>query len=583
MHFSASSGSSSDLQAQCDRRRRTRILLAAAITAALGAAFVAACSSSPANPPPTLGPDGGSDGGADTSSSTIGPDSSASSDVATSLDAGAVDTGEDVFMPEDSGADWLVPPNIPRDAGESTLAPLRQSCAFEAGAWPAQTVGNDYPIGSDIPINHILVIMQENRSFDHYLGRLVTQGYYSAGDFTTPPDGGTDDAGDASAGSGFAHSDQVDVDPTGWAVPDADGGLVPPHPDNEYCYGVDHSWGGQHNDWDNGLNDGFVKQNNPDGQRTMFYQDDSVIPFYYALADTFSIGDRYFCSVLSSTWPNRFFLMAGTSFGIGDNSACPVDTVANPAPQIFLSLEAGGHTWMDYTDGPHMEEFFPNFGFGPDALAHYGNVTTGKCNLFSDIRNGTLPDVGFMMGDEVSQFSDEGPSNLPGIGGHLVEEIIRALWESPSWKDTAVFITYDENGGLADHVPPAPACEPDGYVAQDGNGTALSHAPGTTGFNQTGFRVPFYVVSPYAKKHFVSHLVHDHSSILRFIETRFGLPALTGRDANSTPPMEMFDFQNPPFMTPPTITATTSVAQSILTQCNETLPPSTCYPDGGTQ
>ena len=369
-------------------------------------------------------------------------------------------------------------------------------------------------------------------------------------------------------GSGFSNSNQLDGPPAGWHNLDSDGGVVVPHADNEYCYGVGHSWGDQHYDWDNGLNDGFVVRNDPDGQRTFFYEDDTVIPFYYQLANTFAVGDRYYCSVLSSTWPNRFFLMAGTSFGIGDNSVCTVDTVDKPAPQIFSLLESGGHTWKDYTDGPHMVEFFPNFGFSPDALAHYGSV---KCTLFADIENGTLPDVSFVMGDEVDESSDEGPSDLPGIGGQVVETIIRKLWASGSWKDTAVFITYDENGGIADHVPPAPACEPDNYAPHDGNNNAL---PGA--FNTTGFRVPFIVVSPYTKQHFASHVVHDHTSILRFIEARFGLPALTGRDANSAPPMEMFDFKNPPFMTPPTITATTTVLASTLTQCKQSLAPLSC-------
>src|SRR5262249_10189904 len=157
-----------------------------------------------------------------------------------------------------------------------------------------ETIGTDFPVGADIPINHVIVIMQENRSFDHYLGRLVAQGYYQDG--------------------------EIDVPPAGWSNLDADGGTVVPHADNEYCYGVDHSWGAQHNDWDNGKNDHFVLQNEPDGQRTFFYEDDTVIPFYYSLASTFGVGDRYFCSVLSSTWPNRYFLMGATSRGIGDNS-----------------------------------------------------------------------------------------------------------------------------------------------------------------------------------------------------------------------------------------------------------------------
>ncbi len=491
---------------------------------------------------------------------------------ATASDAGdAGDASDDV---QDAGADVLTPPNITRTQSEAELAPKRAACGFAAGAWPAETIGTDYPIGADIPINHVIVIVQENRSFDHYLGQLVARGFYKPGDFTVgAPDGGAGGGGagggDAgTVGSGFAHSDELDGPPPGWSNPDGDGGIVVPHADNEYCYGVNHSWGAQHDDWDNGKNDHFVTQNNPDGQRTFFYEDDTVIPFYWALADTFGVGDRYFCSVLSSTWPNRYFLMAATSYGIGDNSFCTLDTAANPAPQIFNLLVAGGHTWKDYTDGPHMESFYPYFGFSAQARANYGSV---NCNMLSDIQNGTLPDVSFMMGDEVTESSDEGPSDLPGIGGQVVEKIIRTLFASPSWKDTAVFITYDENGGIADHVPPAPACAPDSYPPHDGQNNPL---PGA--FDTTGFRVPFIVVSPYAKAHYVSHLVHDHSSITRFIEARFGLPALTARDANALPPLEMFDFQNPPFMTPPTIAATTTVPATILTQCNQSLAPLTC-------
>jgi phospholipase C len=338
-----------------------------------------------------------------------------------------------------------------------------------------------------------------------------------------------------------------------------------PHPDNEYCYGVNHSWEAMHDDWDNGLNDHFVTQNDPDGQRTFFYEDDTVIPFYYALADTFGVGDRYFASVLTSTWPNRLYSIAGTSYGIGDNSMVDSDTAAHPAPQVFTLLDEAGRTWKDYTDGPHEEEFYPVFGFQQSTLQHYADI---KCELMADIANDTLPDVAYVMGDEVTETSDEGPSALAGIGGIVVEQIIRALWASPAWKDTVVFITYDENGGIADHVPPAPACEPDGVAPHDGNGMPLAGA-----FDHTGFRVPFIVVSPYARAHFASHAVYDHTSVLRFIEARFGLPALSARDANATPPMEMFDFANPPFMTPPTITATTTVPPAILTMCGQMLVP----------
>ncbi len=484
-------------------------------------------------------------------------------------DASSGDAGDDA----DAADDVLEAPDVACTQTEAQLAPERAACAFDAGAWPAQTIGTDYPIGSDIPINHVIVMMQENRSFDHYLGRLVAQGYYEPGDFAagdTSVDGGL--AGDAGPGSGFSSHTQLDAPPAGWSNPDVDGGLVVPHPDEEYCYGVNHSWAAMHDDFDDGKLDHFVTQNDPDGERTFFYEDDTVIPFYYALASTFSVGDHYHCSVLSSTWPNRLFMMAATSFGIGDNSFVTIDTAASPVNQIFSEIEAAGHSWKDYTDGPHQEEFFSNFGFAASTQPHYKDI---RCDLMSDIANGTLPDVSYVMGDEVGEDSDEGPSDLPGIGGQLVESIVRNLMSSPSWKDTVMFIMYDENGGLADHVEPAPACPPDGYPPHDGNDNPLT--PGS--FNQTGFRVPFIVVSPYARAHFVSHVTYDHTSVVRFIESRFGLPAMTGRDANATPPMEMFDFQNPPFVTPPSLTPHTTVPPAILSQCGQVYAPS-C--DGGT-
>ena len=491
------------------------------------------------------------------------PDAAIDGDVS---DIGIDASEQDVTItPDTSVADVLRPPMIERTQPESALAAQRRACAFGAGAWPAETLGTEIPVGADIPINHVIVIMQENRSFDHYLGRLVAQGYYQPGDFSAQPDGGV--------GSGFAHSDQLDGLPPGWTNPDENGNPVPPHLDDSQCYGVNHGWNEMHDQWNNGAMDRFVINNNPNGQRAMYYEDDTVIPFYYALATTFSLGDQYHASVLSSTWPNRYYLMAATSFGIGDNSFCTLDSAAHPVTQIFSQLTAGGHTWMDYTDGPHQVMFFSYFGLRSSTFRHLGTV---QCDLMRDIQNGTLPDVSIVMGDEVNGTTDEGPSALAGIGGQWVEGIVRALFQSPSWHDTALFITYDENGGLADHVPPPPACEPDALAPHSGDGTAL---PGR--FDRLGVRVPFIVVSPYARQHFVSHTVYDHTSITRFIEARFGLPAMTHRDANATPPMDVFDFTNPPFMTPPTIGAHTVVPPEVLTRCNQHYGVLGCGTDAG--
>jgi len=432
-----------------------------------------------------------------------------------------------------------------RTQTEGELAPQRAACAFSAGAMPAETIGKELRIGNDIPIKHVLVIVQENRSFDNYFGRLVADGYYEPG--------------------------SVDVPPDGWMLPDGNGGMVGPHPDTDFCYGVNHGWDDMHDDWDGGKNDHFVTNNNPNGARSISYEDSKIIPFYYALAKNFAIGDRYFASVMTSTWPNRYFLMGATSWGIGDNSFNMTDTTEHPAVHIMGQLDAAGRTWKDYTDGPHQIQFFLHYGFSQAAIAHNADI---KCNLMSDIENNTLPDVGLIMGMETGgESSDEGPSALPGIGGKLVEEIIRKLWASPAWKDTVVFITYDENGGMADHVPPAPACEPDDYAPHDENNKPLAGK-----FDHTGFRVPFTVVSPYARPHFVSHQVYDHASITRFIEAKFGLPAMTARDANAAVPLEMFDFDHPAFMTPPTITETTTVEQAVLDRCGQHYASLVCTP-----
>jgi phospholipase C len=438
--------------------------------------------------------------------------------------------------------DTLGPPDLPRTKSDSELATDRAACQFETGAWPAETIGKEYPLGDDIPIKHVIVITQENRSFDQYLGRLVAQGYYQPG--------------------------EVDVPPDNWSLPDGNGGTVGPHLDTDFCFGVNHGWDDMHQDWNNGANDQFVINNNPGGARSISYEDDSIIPFYYALASTFAVGDRYFASVMTSTWPNRMFQMAATSFGIGDNSLY-AQVGDDYTPTVFLRLQQAGHTWKDYTDGPHQVMFFIPFGTDGYTQQHYGDV---RCDLFADITNDTLPDVSFVMGDEVNgESTDEGPSALPGIGGQLVEKLIRALWASPAWKDTVVFINYDENGGTADHVPPADACAPDAFAPHD----KVNH-PLAGDFTKTGFRVPFIVVSPYTKAHYVSHTVMDHTSVTRFIEAKFWLPALTGRDANAAVPMDMFDFEHPPFMTPPTITATTTVPDEVLNRCGQTMAPIGC-------
>jgi phospholipase C len=174
---------------------------------------------------------------------------------------------------------------------------------------------------------------------------------------------------------------------------------------------------------------------------------------------------------------------------------------------------------------------------------------------------------------ENSDGNDEHPPADIQIGQKFVSDLTHAVMSSPQWAHVALFITWDEHGGFYDHVPPPPACIPDTkdpILAASGNNTIQAK------FDRYGVRVPLLVVSPYAKKGYASHATYDHTSVLRFIEAKFKVPALTARDANADALFDMFDFKNPPNVTPPTITAST-IDPAGLTFCETTYP----HGDGG--
>jgi phospholipase C len=155
--------------------------------------------------------------------------------------------------------------------------------------------------------------------------------------------------------------------------------------------------------------------------------------------------------------------------------------------------------------------------------------------------------------DEHPTVNDDAPSNIQ-TGAAYVASLINALMQSSSWKDSAFILTYDENGGIYDHVAPQSAVSPDGIKPVDllpGDICTTTTGP-TCDFVYTGYRIPMIMVSPYAKKNYVDHTVEDATAILKLIETRFNLPALTKRDAAQADMTEFFDFSSPPWMTPPT-------------------------------
>ena len=328
----------------------------------------------------------------------------------------------------------------------------------------------------------------------------------------------------------------------------------------------------EHDDYDNGLLDHFVTQNNPDGQRTFFYEDDTVIPFYYALANNFAVGDRYFCSVLSSTWPNRYLpdgrnvvrhrgqLVRHARHGGQPGAANLLAPRGRAATRGRTTRTA--RTWWSFSR---------TFGLSADTRAHYARRQMRICSATS--RTTRCPTSRSSWATRWTKTRTKGRRDLPGIGGQARRD------DHPH----ALRVAGVEGHRRLHHVRrkrrhrrprDARAGVSPGRLSRRTTGTAIRYARRlsirpASACRSSSCRLTHARTSS-------SHRVYEHASITRFIETRFGLPALTARDANATPPLEMFDFQNPPFMTPPNITATTTVPPTILTQCNQALAPLSC-------
>jgi phospholipase C len=402
----------------------------------------------------------------------------------------------------------------------ASLVGKRASCGFQAGASAADTLGSC--AGAKNPIEHVVVIMQENRSFDQYFGHLPGHG-----------------------------QNEVDVAADSASNPPAtlDGGAgdIEWFHDTAYCEeDTDHGWVASHRQWNGGKNDGFAltnaSANDPTGHRALGYYDQTDLPFYYDLISTFATSDRYFCSVLGPTYPNRMYLYAGTSFGIVTTDT---QVLAPPGvPNLFKTLSEKGVTWKEYKAQIAATLIFPDFATDEAQASHFVDIG----DFAKDAAAGTLPSVSFLdptfVGDSTTETDEHPPANIQ-LGQAWVYDQVSALLASPEWKSSALFITYDEHGGLYDHVSPPEACAPDD--------TAPRLNPELGGFDRLGFRVPLIVVSPYAKRHFVSHETHSHTSILRFIEAKFDLPAFTNRDANSDALFDVFDFDAPPNLDVPTL------------------------------
>jgi phospholipase C len=460
-------------------------------------------------------------------------------------------------------------------------------------------------------LNHIIFMAQENRSLDHYFGAL--RAYWKANKF---PDRSFDGLPQFNPTSGLAPL---------YGPPPTNPGCDPAFPPPADCTedsvspqitsyklitqcieNPSPSWNESHVDWN--LNnyysptatlDGFVWTNahdarnnvppyyDTDGIRSMGYYDDTSLNYYYYMATQFSTSDRWFSPVMSRTSPNREYMIAATSQGdvypIGTDSG---DQSLLTATTIFQKLQSAGISWKIYVNADNTScatdptpqclltlSYVQNFQWGQTIPTNYPNSLATMDDYFNDVKNGTLPQVAIIEPagaaglDEHGSDFDQYPINIQ-LGAQYVSSLINALMSSVSWKDTAFILSYDEFGGLYDHVAPQPTVSPDGMKPKDYlPGDICSQKTGPDcDFTYTGYRLPLIVVSPYAKKHYVSHTVMDLTAILKLIEVRFGMTALTKRDAAQKSMTEFFNFNSPPWMTPPTPPAQSTSGSCYLNQ-----------------
>lgn len=444
-------------------------------------------------------------------------------------------------------------------------------------------------------INHIVFMVQENRSFDHYFGAL--REYWRQNGFTDEALDGLPQFDNPAAapasnpGCDPAFPFQPSPAPFNDCKIDASSPPVASfHLVTQCVENPSPSWNEAHVDWNvsdpvspTATMDGFVHtaahdvrelqyvpganppESDFDGLRVMGYYDGSDLPYYYFMASNFATSDRWFSPVMTRTQPNREFLMAATSQGHVYPPPGSSETNSGPSQftnkTIFELLEDNAVSWRIYVSDSQFGALPPltELGMYTFANSHTENFVPAS-QFLTDVQNGTLPSVaeidpGFASGtDEHADQDDSQPSGRIQVGAQYVSSLINALMQSPSWKDTVFILTWDEFGGFYDHVPPQPAVSPDGITPVDllpGDVCTVASGP-TCDFVFTGYRVPLIIISPFSKQHFVSHTAADYTAILKLIETRFGVPSLTARDAAQMDMTEFFDFTNAPWLVPPT-------------------------------
>ena len=416
-------------------------------------------------------------------------------------------------------------------AGATAGASALSSSIARAAAIPAARRS-----GSLRDVEHVVVLMQENRSFDHYFGSLK-----------------------GVRGFGDPRPLVLENGKSVWHQSDGSKDVLPYHPDAEnlgmqFIAGLDHDWAGGHKAWNNGKYDSWIPAK---GTGTMAYLTRKDIPFHYALADAFTVCDSYHCSFMGATDPNRYYMFSGH---VGNDGSGGGPVLGNEEEGYSWTtyperLEKAGISWKVYQDigdgldadgkwgwiedayrgtyGDNSLLFFNQYRDAKPGDPLYDKARTGTNakqgdgffdQLKADVKAGKLPQISWIAAPEAFSEHPNWPANY---GAWYVSQVLDALTSNPEvWSKTALFITYDENDGYFDHVlPPFPPASADQGLSTvdtklDSFGGNAKYSAGPYGFGQ---RVPMLVVSPWSTGGYVCSEVFDHTSIIRFMERRFGV------------------------------------------------------------
>ncbi len=372
---------------------------------------------------------------------------------------------------------------------------LETAAVAAVGAGPLASVARAAAAPARLPsparsgIDHVVVVMMENRSFDHFLGWLPG-------------------ADGKQAGLSY-------VDSTG-----ASHSTFPLAPDFQGCSynDPDHSYDGSRVAWNNGACDGWLRAGKNDVYSIGYYKQ-ADLPFMGHAAPTFTTCDRYFAPILAPTFPNRFYLHAGVTDRLTNAFTRNYSTTI--WDRLAAARVRGGY-------------YCGNVNFLLLWNQKYNSITHTYSRFYADCKSGKLP--AFSLVDPNYTLDDTGPSSGIGnddhphsdirAGEYFLSTIYNAVVQSPAWPRTLLIVTFDEWGGFFDHVPPPAANDVDPR------------------YMQRGFRIPCLLISPFARRGKVAHGVYDHTSILKLVEWRWGLKPLSVRDREANNLANELDFSH---------------------------------------